>query len=267
MSKLLSSWMLLMFMVSTYASPEVEPKETLPVDSLVLPDIQPVTVNGLIAGKAAVMIGGSIHLLSEGQTVGNVRLISADEYSALLDIDNEQKRFYLHQSKLADYSDDFISYSQNLTGEQSDILGHSSHGIDDTKSHILNVEPIEQFSDKVKFRIEYFYNASHGEHVTLSASCLSNGRSSGHSAHTYTKLNVGRNLVDIDIFMSPNAPERYSSESIKFEMIGGQRKNGSHQILSKLIPFEKEWFKDNTSPESGSSVGVIGNAEWKTVSQ
>lgn len=228
-------------------------------DIKAIPEIEPITVNGLIAGKAVVKIGGRHHIMRIGQTVQNVKLVSADQYSALLDIDGNEKRFYIQEAKLEDYSDDFIADSRQLNDEQVEIL--ASNSLVQADSHILKVQLKERLDDRALFRVEYFYNASHGKHATLQARTFSGGKATGFSSHSHTQLEAGRNLVDIVLMMNSKAPVSYSSESIKFEINGEKLIKGSRSVTAKYIPFEKIWLQEAT-PET-----MLGNATWQTGSQ
>ena len=234
-------------------------------DITTIPEIEPITVNGLIADKAVVKIGGRHHIMRIGQTVQNVSLVSADQYSALLSIDGIEKRFYLQEAKLEDYSDDFIADARQLNDEQAEIL--ASNTLVQADSHIINVQLKQRLDDRVHFRVEYFYNASHGKHATLQARTFSGGKATGFSSHSHTQLEAGRNLVDIVLMMNHKAPASYSSESIKFEISGEKLIEGSRSVTAKYIPFEKVWLHEvKLSPEAAAET-TLGNATWQTGSQ
>lgn len=226
-----------------------------------LPAIEPVSVNGLIAGKAVVNVGGRHHVMRVGQQVGNVKLLEADQYSALLSIGAVQKRFYLQEAKLEDYSDDFITRSQDVTYEQADIL--ASNELVRAKSHIINIELLERLDDKARFRVEYFYNASHGKRAYLRARTFAGGQDTGFSAHTHSNIEPGRNLVDIVLMMNEKAPETYTSDAVKFEITGEKNVDGEIQVLSKYSPFQKIWQR----PVKSKPKVLLGNATWQTSSQ
>jgi len=227
----------------------------------VIPEIEPVTVNGLIAGKAVVKIGGRHHIMRIGQAIQDVKLVSADQYSAVLSIDGKEKRFYLQEAKLEDYSDDFIADSSKLNAEQAEIL--SSNTMVQANSHIIKVKLKERLDNKARFRVEYFYNASHGKHATLQARTFKMGKATGYSSHSHTQLEAGRNLVDIVLMMNEKSPTSYSSDSIKFEMSGEKLIKGTRSVSAKYIPFEKTWLSEKqVAPQT-----VIGNATWQTGSQ
>ncbi len=233
----------------------------LPLPPAPIPQIETITVNGLIAGKAVVNIGGRHHIMRIGQKVGNVELLAADQYSALLAIDGEQKRFYLQEARLEDYSDDFIAKSGELNEEQSDIL--ASNVLVQARSHIIKVDLLERLDDRVRFRIEYFYNASHGKRAFLRARTFNQGRATGYSSHGHSQLEPGRNLIDIIVMMNDKAPESYTSDSIKFEISGEKPKDGSMTVLAKYIPFEKVWQRQpHQAPKT-----VISSSVWQTGSQ
>lgn len=227
-------------------------------EELVLPEIEPITVNGLIAGKAVVMLNGKPRVLSVGEKVGNIELLEADQYSALLQIGDEQKRFYLKEARLQDYSDDFIAESDNLTQEQVDIL--ASKVLVQAKSHIISIDLLERLEHKVRYRVEYFYNASHGQRASLMARTVKNGKPTGYSAHSLTSLEPGRHLVDIEIMMNTKAPESYSSDAVRFEIIGEKTLDGSNSVLAKLVPLPKLWSREQEQPV----LPVAGNTVWKT---
>lgn len=224
-----------------------------------IPEIEPITVNGLIAGKAVVKIGGRHHIMRIGQTMANVKLVSADQYSAVLAIDGKEKRFYLQEAKLEDYSDDFIADSSKLNEEQAEIL--ASNTLVQADSHIINVKLQQRLDNRAHFRVEYFYNASHGKHATLQARTFKSGQATGFSSHSHTQLEAGRNLVDIVLMMNEKSPASYSSDSIKFEISGEKLIQGSRSVSAKYIPFEKTWLQE-AKPQT-----MLGNATWQTGSQ
>lgn len=226
-----------------------------------IPEIEPITVNGLIAGKAVVRIGGRHHIMRIGQSLQNVKLVSADQYSAVLSIDGKVERFYLQEAKLEDYSDDFIADASKLNAEQAEIL--ASNTLVQADSHIINVTLKQRLDNRAHFRVEYFYNASHGKRATLQARTFKGGVATGYSSHTHTQLEAGRNLVDIVLMMNSKSPASYSSDSIKFEMSGEKKVQGSRSILAKYVPFEKIWLSaSTTAPQT-----QLGNATWQTGSQ
>lgn len=248
----------LIFLIIVMGS-SVQAEPTPPV-AMQLPPIESITVNGLIAGKAVVTIGGRRHIMRIGQKVANVQLVEADQYSAVLRIGDKSQRFYLQEARLEDYSDDFITKSVAVTEEQADIL--ASNQLVRAKSHIIKVELLERLDDRARFRIEYFYNASHGARALLRAATYSGGRNTGYSSYTHTQLEPGRNLADIIVMMNDKAPETYASDAIKFEISGEKAKGGELKVLSKYTPFEKVWQRQAQQPEI-----QLGNAVWKTGSQ
>jgi hypothetical protein len=176
-------------------------------------------------------------------------------------IEGKEKRFYLQEAKLEDYSDDFIADASKLNAEQSEIL--ASNTMVQADSHIINVKLKERRDNKARFRVEYFYNASHGKHATLQARTFKSGRATGYSSHTHTQLESGRNLIDIVLMMNDKSPASYTSDSIKFEMSGEKLIKGSRSVSAKYVPFEKTWLSEaQVAPET-----MLGNATWQTGSQ
>lgn len=230
-------------------------------DVAIIPEIEPITVNGLIAGKAVVKIGGRHHIMRIGQTTENVKLVSADQYSAVLAINGQEKRFYLQEAKLEDYSDDFIADASKLNEEQAEVL--ASNTMVRANSHIIHVKLQQRLDNKAHFRVEYFYNASHGKRSSLQARTFKLGKATGYSSHSHTQLEAGRNLVDIVLMMNDKSPASYFSDSIKFEISGEKLIDGSRSVAAKYIPFEKTWLRETpVAPQT-----VLGSAVWQTGSQ
>lgn len=219
-----------------------------------------VEVNGLTDGKAILSIDGQLHMLGEGDSAAGLRLLRASNSFALVERDGVERKLFLREANVGRFSDNFVADADSLSSEQSEVL--ASRILAKADSHIISVEEVDSEDHRATFRLEYFYNASHGEKAFLKAVTYNKGSPSGQSASTYTRLYPGRNVAEVEIRMAPDAPQKYGSQSIQFEVVGEEKVEDSYRVLSKRIPYEKQWLK----PEPQGRDPFIGNVEWKTTS-
>lgn len=219
-----------------------------------------IEVNGLTDNKAILFYQGNLFLLKEGESAEDIRLIEANNRYAVVERQGIQRRLFLREADASDYSDNFIASSDQLTREQSGIL--ASRILANADSHIIEAKEYSREEDRVRFRIEYFYNASHGEKASLRASVYHEGSPVGQSVSTYTRIYPGRNTADIEVRMSDAAPQNFTSDALQFEIVGSEAIDGVYRVLNKRIPYEKHWQRPEKKPEK-----FIGNVEWKTSSQ
>ncbi|MGM0562877.1 MAG: hypothetical protein ACQES2_00980 [Pseudomonadota bacterium] len=219
-----------------------------------------VIVNGLTDGKAILSIDGQLHMLDEGDRVKGFHLVRASNSYALVEREGVERKLFLREARAGQFSDNFVADSDALTGEQSELL--ASRILAKADSHIIDVEEVRSEDHSAAFRLEYFYNGSHGEKAFLKVFTYQKGRPTGLSASTFTRIYPGRNSADVEVRMAPDAPREYDSQAIQFEIVGEQRVEDSYRVLSKRIPYDKHWVK----PKPKSRDPFIGNTEWKITS-
>lgn len=83
-----------------------------------------VSVNGLFAGKAVLVINGETKLLREGERFQGVKLISANSKQAVLEIDGERREVGLNQQ----IADSFSSASKDEVKVPRSANGHYQVG-------------------------------------------------------------------------------------------------------------------------------------------
>ena len=184
------------------------------------PDIQ---ANGLIAGKAVLTIDGQQVFLSQGQTKHGVTLLAADEDAAVIEVNGKKQTLLLDKSIARQFA----------TPEE--FKRHS-----ESKSHVVSSQVIHQTGNLATFEVEYYFAGKQGDSGLLTAKTLYRGKLTKFWAHTHTPLEVGRNITNITVAMNEQAPERYLSDQIQFEILWHRQEMSGHSS-AYVMDFIKQW--------------------------
>jgi hypothetical protein len=195
--------------------------------SYVLPvSAQPtVTLNGLFADKAVLLVDGEPLILTVGETKNRIKLLQVDDTSATVLMNGESQTLALVRITL-----------RALPG----VAALKVH--DDAKSHILKAQLIHQTPNIATFEVEYYVNADEGDHFSLSARTMFKDEITRYWVHSFSRLKPGRHTTTINISMREDAPESYMSDVARFDIMLTKGRD-TQMSGTKIIEFIKEWRK------------------------
>jgi hypothetical protein len=181
-----------------------------------------ITANALFDGKAVLTVDGKQLMLSLGETLQGIKLIEANQYRAILEINGQRQNVYLDKSIANDYS-------------ASPQLQRTTEG-----SHVISVNLMHQTRNVATFEVDYFYDTALAEYAVLTAKTLAQGKMTPYWSHSFTRLTPGRNLTTITLSVNDKAPPHYDSDEVQFDIhwIKGEK---SGLIGTKIVPFIKRW--------------------------
>lgn len=182
-----------------------------------------ITANALFPGRAVLLVDNDPVFFAVGETQRGITLVKANENFAVIKADGKEITLYLDKGVAEKYAK-----TEDLKQQLN------------AKSHVISANLIHQTSNIATFEVEYFYSKELGEHATLTAATLQQGKPTGYWSHTYTMLTPGRNIANISVSMNDKAPVSYNSDAIRFDINWAKgEQTGSTGAL--VIPFVKTW--------------------------
>lgn len=186
---------------------------------------QEFTLNGLLEGKAILVIDGKPIILANGQSKHGITLIDATLSRAIVEITGKRSTMFLDKSTNA---------GQMEAGQISDNLG---------KTHIVATSLLVQTGNLATFEVDYYYDGkAPGKYITLTAKTYFAGEPTQCSAHSYARLESGRHSVTMTVTMNDQSPKAYLSDKLKFEIHWASEKT-SGVLTDYVIEFIKEWTR------------------------
>lgn len=184
-----------------------------------------VTLNGLFADKAVLLVDGQPLILSVGEVKNRIKLLEINETSATILMDGERR--ILNLARVT---------PRALPGAAA-LKIH-----DNAKSHILKAQLIHQTPNIATFEVEYYVNPNEGDHFSLSARTMFKDEITRYWVHSFSRLKPGRHITTINVSMREDAPESYMSDALRFDIM---QANGGKTGMAgtKVIEFIKEWRK------------------------
>lgn len=183
-----------------------------------------ISVNGLFIGKAIIKIDGKPVMFFEGDKKQGVKLISANEDRAIVEIEGKQQTMYLDLSIANEYSKPVkvVPYGQTRANQ------------------ILNVALVHQTNNIATFKVEYDF-AGNADNYVLTAQTMVDKKAVNHASYNYVPLKAGKQLTYITLGIEKAAPATYQSDHVLINFAHKKTNKAFSADSAKIIAFKKTW--------------------------
>ncbi len=185
-----------------------------------------VSVNGLFAGKAIIVIDGKPTMFYEGDKKKGVKLVSANETYAVVVIKGKRHQMVLDQSIANAYSKPvkIVPYGVGVSN----------------KNEITKVELVHQTDNIATFMVAYkFDDAAPDYHIV--SKVMVEKEASDYVTYNYVPLKKGEHTTHISLGIDESAPAEFQSDHVLMNFSHTKSKREFDAENAKIIPFKKQW--------------------------
>lgn len=182
-----------------------------------------VTVNGLFAGKAIIKINGVPTMFFEGDKKQGIKLISANEDQAIVEIKGKRHNMRLDESIANEYSKPVKPIA---FGEERNEIG--------------KVELVHQTHNIVTFAVEYEMSETSTDYQLI-AQLMVDKKAVDYASYNYVPLKPGKHLTYITLGIAKTAPAEFESDHILVNFVEMKGKQAAEADNAKIIPLPKRW--------------------------
>ena len=197
-----------------------------------------IIVKGLTAGRAILSVDGQLLILREGQTENGIKLISANNQEAVLQIGGKKKVYGLDRSIAQSYKQ---PEPTRAIRRGSDVLWENEFKVGEHQTTFLQIKLANETDNSVMLKVEYAYAGDYGEEVFLSVITEVDGQATPHAAYSLNQLSKGKHTADFEITMAETAPAVYRSDKLKLSIIWSENDEPQGEIVTRTVDFAKYW--------------------------
>ena len=183
------------------------------------PDI---SINGLFTGKAIIQIDGQPIMFFEGDKRQGIKLLSANEDRAIIEVGGKRRTMLLDK-RIAN------EYSKPVTAP--DLV---------SKSIIRRVELVYQAHNIATFAVTYYFSEQ-SEQYQLMAQVMVDKKAVDYVNYNYVPVKAGEHTTHITLGINEVAPTSFSSDHILVNFMRRQNQQILNADSAKIIALSKQW--------------------------